>query len=125
MREKEISCIAEMAAEKAIARLRDAGKVRHQRAGSFRKTEQLLGICPKLSEGHPGRMMVERALESLGDDEYRDVIPSIYFDGLTITELAEIYDCKYQTIGKHKNRIVRLLAAELFPEDVFSEIMET
>ena len=65
-----------------------------------------------------------RALEKIQNDDYCDVIASRYFDGLTITEISDIYDCKYQNISKKRNKLIKILAAELFPEDVLKELLE-
>lgn len=42
----------------------------------------------------------------------------------SIIEISEIYDCKYQNISKKRNKLVKILASELFPEDVLKEILE-
>ena len=112
---------ASITAEKTLAKLKSAGKVRYHRASSFRKTEELLYLYPKLSSDK--RAPIEKALELIRDDDYFGVIESRYFDRMTIAEIAEIYDVKYQTISKKRNKLVKVLASELFPEDVMREIM--
>lgn len=119
-----IECAAEEGAMKAIKKLKDAGRITYNFSNSFKKTESLLYLYPKLSEDHPEKKRVDQALEKIKNDDYCDVIASRYFDGLTITEISEIYDCKYQNISKKRNKLVRILAAELFPEDVLKELLE-
>lgn len=119
-----IECAAEEGAKKAIKKLKDAGRITYNFSNSFKKTESLLYLYPKLSEDHPERKRVDQALEKIKNDDYCDVIASRYFDGLTITEISEIYDCKYQNISKKRNKLIRILAAELFPEDVLKELLE-
>ena len=53
--------------------------------------------------------------------ENADIILSHYIDGMGFAELSEIYDCQYNTIVRRKNRILEMLAVELFPEDVLAE----
>ena len=51
-------------------------------------------------------------------------LASRFFDGMTLSEISEIYDCQYRNISKQKNRLIKILAAELFPEDVLKELLE-
>ena len=122
--ERIIEQTAERTAAKTVKKLKDNGRIAHKFSDSFRKTEEVLRLYPKLPEDHPERIRIDQALEKIKDDDYCDVIASRYFDGLTITEISEIYDCKYQNISKKRNKLVKILAAELFPEDVLKEILE-
>lgn len=119
-----INKAAEAAANKTLQKLKSAGRIHYVPTNSFKKTEELLYLYPKLPEDNPERIRIEKALEKIKDDDYKDVIASRYFDGMTITEISDIYDCKYQNISKQRNKLVRILAAELFPEDVLKEILE-
>lgn len=122
--QKMIDVAAEAAASKTLRKLKDAGRVTYVFSNSFKKTEELLYLYPKLPADHPERLRIDKALEKIADDDYKDVIASRYFDGMTITEISEIYDCKYQNISKKRNKLVKILAAELFPEDVLKEILQ-
>lgn len=128
MTDTEIRTLIEEAADRAAAKtlkkLKEAGRVTYVFSTSFKKTEELLYLYPKLPEGHPERARIDKALEKIKDDDYKDVIASRYFDGLTITEISDIYDCKYQNISKKRNKLVKILASELFPEDVLKELLE-
>lgn len=128
MTDSEIKQLIQKAAEEAATRtlnkLKSAGRITYVFSDSFKKTEELLYLYPKLPEDHPERKRIDKALEKIADDEYCDVIASRYFDGLTITEISEIYDCKYQNISKKRNKLVKILASELFPEDVLKEILQ-
>lgn len=115
---------AEAGAIRAIKKLKSAGRITYVFSNSFKKTEELLYLYPKLPEDHPERKRIDKALEKIQNDDYCDVIASRYFDGLTITEISEIYDCKYQNISKKRNKLIKILAAELFPEDVLKELLE-
>lgn len=114
---------AEAAAMKTLRKLKDAGRITYVFSSSFKKTEDMLYLYPKLPPDHPERIRIDKALEKIQDDDYKDVIASRYFDGMTIAEISEIYDCKYQNISKKRNKLVRILASELFPEDVAKEIL--
>ena len=122
--QKMIDKAADAAALKTLRKLQDAGRITYVFSNSFKKTEELLYLYPKLPEDHPERIRIDKALERIKDDDYKDVIASKYFDGLTITEISEIYDCKYQNISKKRNKLVKILASELFPEDVLKEVLQ-
>lgn len=119
-----INRAAEAAAAKTVKKLQEAGRIKYQFTNSFKKTEELLYLYPKLPVDHPERIRIDKALEKIKDDDYKDVIASRYFDGMTIMEISEIYDCKYQNISKKRNKLVKILASELFPEDVLKEVLE-
>ena len=121
--EKIIQKAADQAAMKTLNKLKESGRITYVFSNSFKKTEELLRLYPKLPDDHPERKHIEQALEKIKDDDYCDVIASRYFDGLSIVEISEIYDCKYQNISKKRNKLVKILASELFPEDVLNEIL--
>lgn len=121
---KIIQKAADEAATRTLNKLKNAGRITYVFSNSFKKTEELLYLYPKLPVDHPERIRIDHALEKIKDDEYCDVIASRYFDGKTIVEISEIYDCKYQNISKKRNKLVKILASELFPEDVLKEILE-
>lgn len=121
---KMINEVAERAAEKTVNKLKDSGRIRYHFSNSFRKTEELLYLYPKLAVNNPMRLKVDAALEKIQDNDYFGVIQSRYFDGLSIVEISEIYDCKYQNISKQRNKLVNILASELFPDDVLKELLD-
>lgn len=126
--EKIIENIADVAADKAARKmlklLKDTGRVRFHHTTSFKKTEELLYLYPKLPPDNETRIKIDEALKQIEQFDYKDVIASKYFDGLTVTEIADIYDCQHQTITQRKNKLVKILARELFPEQVLNEILE-
>lgn len=127
MNDKELEALIEKAANEAatktLNKLKNAGRITYVFSNSFKKTEELLYLYPKLPADHPERLRVDKALEKIQEDDYCDVIASRYFDGMTIIEISEIYGCGYQNISKKRNKLVKILASELFPEDVLNEIL--
>lgn len=122
--DKIIQKAADEAATRTLNKLKQAGRITYVFTNSFKKTEELLYLYPKLPADHPERIRIDEALKKIEDDDYADVIRSRYFDGMTIMEISEIYDCKYQNISKKRNKLVKILASELFPEDVLNEILQ-
>lgn len=119
-----IELVAEAAAQKVIRSLKESGRIRQHYTNSFKKTEELLYLYPKLDEDNETKKRVDRAMDAVRDDEYFGIISSRYFEGLTFEQISEIYDCKYQNISKKRAKLVKILAAELFPEDVLNELLE-
>ena len=60
---------------------------------------------------------IERALETIQDDEYYDIIPLKYWDLLPPAEIAERLNCDERTYRRHKNRLVNKLKVVLFGAD--------
>jgi RNA polymerase sigma factor (sigma-70 family) len=60
---------------------------------------------------------IERALETIQDDEYYDIIPLKYWDQIPPAEIAERLCCDERTYRRHKNRLVNKLKVVLFGAD--------
>ena len=60
---------------------------------------------------------IERALETIQDDEYYEIVPLKYWDQLTPTEIAKKISCDERTFYRHKNRLVNKLKVVLFGAD--------
>ena len=119
-----VELAAEAAAQKVIRSLKESGRIRQHYTNSFKKTEELLFLYPKLDEDNETKLKVDRALDAIRDDEFFGIISSRYFEGLTYEKISELYGCKYQNISKRRAKLVKTLAAELFPEDVLNELLE-
>lgn len=129
MTEKELKATiakcADIIADRVIYRLANAGKLKGSGySESYRKTEATLKMYNHLPEKHPERERIDRALATLEGIDYKDIVASIYFDGMTIGELAEIYECNDATIAKRRNKLIRKLARVLYPEDVLREELQ-
>jgi len=60
---------------------------------------------------------IDRALETIQDDPYYDIIPLKYWDLLPPAEIAEALHCDERTFYRHKNRLVNKLKVVLFGAD--------
>ena len=60
---------------------------------------------------------IERALETIQDDEYYDIIPLKYWDLVQPAQIAERLHCDERTFYRHKNRLVNKLKVVLFGAD--------
>ena len=60
---------------------------------------------------------IERALETIQDDEYYDIIPMKYWDLMQPAQIAEALHCDERTYRRHKNRLVNKLKVVLFGAD--------
>jgi RNA polymerase sigma factor (sigma-70 family) len=60
---------------------------------------------------------IERALETVSDDQYFDIIPLKYFDCLQPDEIANRMNCDERTYRRHKNRLINKLKVVLFGAD--------
>ena len=60
---------------------------------------------------------IERALETIQDDEYYEIIPLKYWDQIPPAEIADRLCCDERTYRRHKNRLVNKLKVVLFGAD--------
>jgi len=60
---------------------------------------------------------IDRALETIQDDEYYDIIPLKYWDQIPPAEIAERLNCDERTYRRHKNRLINKLKVVLFGAD--------
>lgn len=116
---------ATLAAERTLKKLKTSDKIKYSTTNSFKKTEELLRLYPKLPADNPEKKQIDEALKLIWNDKYYGIIPDRYFDNLKLEEIAENFgeDVKYQTISKNRNRLVKILASNLFPEDVLNELL--
>lgn len=66
-------------------------------------------------------LRIDRALEVIKDDKYHDIIPLKYFDGMTLDDIAEKFDCEEKTVRRNKNRLVNKIKIMLFGADALNE----
>ena len=60
---------------------------------------------------------VEKALSIIEADPYFDIIPYLFFDGMTVEEASVEIACDRTTIFRHKARLVQRLAVFLYGVD--------
>lgn len=119
-----INKVADRAVTVALNRLKNEGRITYYFSDSFRKTEDLLYLYPKLPPENETRLRVDQALETIKNDSFFDVIQYRYFEGKTFEQIAEIHDCQSKNVSKRRTKLIKILAAELFPEDVLQEIIK-
>lgn len=57
---------------------------------------------------------IERAMEQIADDEYRDIVRYKYFEQKTDEEIADLMHCAPRTVRTHKSRLVGRLSVFLY-----------
>ena len=67
--------------------------------------------------------MVERALGTIRNNKYYDIIEMKYFDDLTFEYIAEKLDISERTAKRHKNYMIRQLQLIIFSDDVLKSIL--
>ena len=128
MNNKELEALMNKVADKAVTvalnRLKAEGRITYYFSDSFTKTEDLLYLYPKLPKDNETRLKIDKALETIKDDFYFGLIHYRYFQEMTFEQIAEIYDCQSKNVSKQRSKLIRKLAAELFPEDVLNELIQ-
>lgn len=63
---------------------------------------------------------IDRALETIQDDQYYDIIPMKYWDDVSPEKIAEKLNCDERTYRRNKNRLVNKLKIVLFGSDALN-----
>ena len=67
--------------------------------------------------------MVERALDTIRNNKYYDIIEKKYFDELTFEHISEKLKISVITAKRYKNKIIRQLQLVIFSDDVIKNIL--
>ena len=67
--------------------------------------------------------MVERALDTIRNDKYYNIIEMKYFEDLTFENIAEKLDISVITAKRYKNKMIRQLQLVIFSDDVIKNIL--
>ena len=67
--------------------------------------------------------MVERALGTIRNNKYNDIIEMKYFDDLTFEHISEKLDISVITAKRYKNKMIRQLQLVIFSDDVIKNIL--
>ena len=67
--------------------------------------------------------MVERALGTIRNNKYYDIIEMKYFDELTFEHISEKLDISVITAKRYKNKMIRQLQLVIFSDDVIKNIL--
>ena len=67
--------------------------------------------------------MVERALDTIRNDKYYNIIEMKYFEDLTFEDIAEKLNISVRTAKRHKNFMIRQLQLIIFSDDVLKSIL--
>lgn len=130
-RDDEMKKIINDTVTATIAKLKLSGLIRDQGLSAIQKTEQALKLYQTIKQNTDVEeseiskkfiARIEKAMEILDDDPYRDVISMVYFDGMTREQVAECFDTTVTTISRHKTRLIQKLTPILFSDETIIEL---
>ena len=116
--------IIDQAVKETIRELKRNKLLKPTRLNSFTRVEKILYLYPKLTIHDPMKQCIDNALSVIKGDEYYGVIESYFFEDLTFEKIADIYDVDTRTVSRNRTRLVKVLAQELFPNEVIKDILE-
>ena len=116
-------------ARAVIAEMKRQGLTKENKLGSFKRTERILYEFPELlkSENEETQkmcMLINRALERIGNDPYYEIIDLKYFKGWTHERIAEYFDVDVSVISKQKKRLINRLRPIIFSDEFIKELYE-
>lgn len=89
-----------------------------------KRLEKAIAICKYLPKDNAYRKRIDRAIEEVAEDPYFDIIGLRYWEGKTLEEMGEYFDCNYQTVAKHKDRLLEKMLKVVFPEEYIKNVFE-
>jgi RNA polymerase sigma factor (sigma-70 family) len=66
--------------------------------------------------------IIDDALKTLKNDRFYKIIPMKYFEGKTQEEIGFELEVDTATITRNKNRLVKRLSIQFFPDEVLNEM---
>lgn len=66
--------------------------------------------------------LVKNALKKIEEDKWYDIIPSYYFERMTIETIAEELECAVSTVSDNKKRLMNQLKIYIFPDAFMEEL---
>lgn len=66
--------------------------------------------------------IIDKALKTIKDDPYYQIIGLFYFEHKTRAEIAEIYNVDDKTISRNKKRLVKEIKYIIFSDDTIEEL---
>ncbi len=67
--------------------------------------------------------IIDKALDKIRNDEYFPIIEMKYGKSMTHEEIGEELEVDATTVGRNKNKLIRKLSIQLFPDESISELM--
>lgn len=68
--------------------------------------------------------MIEKALDDIRSDDYYEIIPLVYYHGMTTEDVAENLNKDTSTIYRNKKRLIKKLEIKLLSDDVILSIIK-
>ena len=114
-------------ADRVILRLKEEGYIRKRQRTPEEKTEELLFQYKQLilsDKPQTKKLLaqIDDALNTIRDNPYYGIIPLHYFEGKTWEAISLDLNTHPRTIRKHKQKLIRKIAAVLFSDDLIFEI---
>lgn len=119
---------AQKTAQEVVTELNKKGLIKDNRLGSFKKTERILYEYPRWQKYNTELdnfcKLVEKALESVKDDPYYEIIELKYFQKWTHERIAEYFNVDASIISKRRTKLINQLRPIIFSVDYIKELYE-
>lgn len=123
-----INKTVEKTVSETVLKMKMANLLNDSEKSAYSKTEELLRNYPTFKQitDQPYTIKlcekIEKALNDLGNEPYKDVIDLFYFKNQTRETIALELGCTVRTVGRNKARLVNELKVKLFSDDVIREL---
>ena len=104
---KLLDSAVKLTVHETVAELRKSGFLTSPDKMAYKVAAQKIqDYFAAIKAGEPGDKDIRTAInQSISRDEYKNVLKLYYYDGKTIEQIAEVYDCDPCTITRNKKRL--------------------
>ena len=123
-----INKTVEKTVSETVLKMKMAKLLNDSEKSAYSKTEELLRNYPTFKQitDQPYTIKlcekIEKALNDLGNEPYKEIIDLFYFQNQTRETIALELGCTVRTVGRNKARLVNELKVKLFSDDVIREL---
>lgn len=68
--------------------------------------------------------MIDNAMANLKNDPYYNILEMRYFEGMGQEDIGKALKCTQPNVSYHKNRLIRELSVQMFPNEVAKELLQ-
>lgn len=125
---EEIKDIINEVTNQTVIKLKKSGLMKDNSKSAFKKTEEVLKNYNQYKTAADSEKaikfinIIDKALSTIENDEYYEVITQFYFEGKTRENIAEYFECDVKTVTRNKSRLINKLKIILFSDKTIEEL---
>lgn len=71
-----------------------------------------------------GINLIDYGLSSIEEENYKEIIPLIYFEKLRMEDVAEKFNVDTSTIKRNRNKLVEIMSLSIFDSEILKDLIK-